>query len=102
MWDAFHGASLDAISIGGEAVFRKGMGRCYRVPNTRRRAIHTPACMVRWHLQCALRGLHRVRAGQGGGRGGRHRRDVRCTDVQIPRSSITNGFGPAAIVMEHC
>ncbi len=26
MWDAFHGASLDAISIGGEAVFRKGMG----------------------------------------------------------------------------
>ena len=26
MWDAFHGASLDAISIGGEAVFRKNMG----------------------------------------------------------------------------
>ena len=26
MWDAFHGASLDAISIGGEAAFRKGMG----------------------------------------------------------------------------
>ncbi len=26
MWDAFHGASLDAISIGGEAVFRKGIG----------------------------------------------------------------------------
>ena len=26
MWDAFHGASLDAISIGGEAVFRRGMG----------------------------------------------------------------------------
>ncbi len=26
MWDAFHGASLDAISIGGEAVFRKDMG----------------------------------------------------------------------------
>jgi 4-aminobutyrate aminotransferase len=26
MWDAFHGASLDAISIGGEAIFRRDMG----------------------------------------------------------------------------
>ncbi len=26
MWDAFHGASLDAISIGGEAVFRQDIG----------------------------------------------------------------------------
>lgn len=26
MWDSFHGASLDAISVGGEAVFRSGMG----------------------------------------------------------------------------
>jgi 4-aminobutyrate aminotransferase len=26
MWDAFHGASLDAISVGGEAVFRRAMG----------------------------------------------------------------------------
>ncbi len=26
MWDSFHGASLDAISVGGEAVFRKGIG----------------------------------------------------------------------------
>ena len=26
LWDSFHGASLDAISIGGEAMFRKGMG----------------------------------------------------------------------------
>src|SRR5262245_15969356 len=26
MWDSFHGASLDAISIGGEAVFRKNIG----------------------------------------------------------------------------
>jgi 4-aminobutyrate aminotransferase len=25
-WDSFHGASLDAISVGGEAVFREGMG----------------------------------------------------------------------------
>lgn len=26
MWDSFHGASLDAISVGGEAIFRKGAG----------------------------------------------------------------------------
>lgn len=26
MWDSFHGASLDTISIGGEALFRGGMG----------------------------------------------------------------------------
>ncbi len=26
MWDSFHGASLDAISVGGEAIFRRGMG----------------------------------------------------------------------------
>jgi 4-aminobutyrate aminotransferase len=26
MWDAFHGASLDAISVGGEALFREGVG----------------------------------------------------------------------------
>jgi len=26
MWDSFHGASLDAISLGGEAIFRQGMG----------------------------------------------------------------------------
>lgn len=36
MWDSFHGASLDAISIGGEAVFRNGIGPlltgCEHVP----------------------------------------------------------------------
>jgi 4-aminobutyrate aminotransferase len=26
MWDSFHGASLDTISIGGEALFRQGIG----------------------------------------------------------------------------
>lgn len=36
MWDSFHGASLDAISIGGEAIFRNGIGPllpgCEHVP----------------------------------------------------------------------
>ena len=26
MWDSFHGANLDAISVGGEALFRRGVG----------------------------------------------------------------------------
>ncbi|EGA69450.1 4-aminobutyrate aminotransferase [Vibrio sinaloensis DSM 21326] len=26
LWDSFHGASLDSISVGGEACFRQGMG----------------------------------------------------------------------------
>jgi 4-aminobutyrate aminotransferase len=26
MWDSFHGANLDAISVGGEAIFRKDVG----------------------------------------------------------------------------
>ena len=36
MWDSFHGASLDAISVGGEALFREGIGPllpgCAHVP----------------------------------------------------------------------
>lgn len=36
MWDSFHGASLDAISVGGEAIFRSGIGPllpgCEHVP----------------------------------------------------------------------
>ncbi len=38
MWDSFHGASLDAISIGGEAIFRKGAGPL--LPGTE----HVPPC----------------------------------------------------------
>jgi 4-aminobutyrate aminotransferase len=37
MWDAFHGASLDAISVGGEALFREAVGPL--LPG----AIHVPA-----------------------------------------------------------
>ncbi|HEV7925963.1 MAG TPA: aspartate aminotransferase family protein [Verrucomicrobiae bacterium] len=36
MWDSFHGASLDAISVGGEAIFRRDIGPllpgCEHVP----------------------------------------------------------------------
>ena len=38
MWDSFHGASLDAISVGGEALFRRGVGPL--LPGTE----HVPPC----------------------------------------------------------
>jgi len=38
LWDSFHGASLDAISIGGEALFRRDIGPL--LPGTE----HAPPC----------------------------------------------------------
>ena len=47
MWDAFHGASLDAISLGGEALFRRGMGPL--LPGTE----HVQPCDPRGcHFRC--------------------------------------------------
>ena len=56
MWDAFHGASLDAISIGGEAIFREGAGPllpgCEHVPPPNPR--HCPfKCGTACNLNCA-------------------------------------------------
>src|SRR5437773_1393548 len=56
MWDSFHGASLDAISVGGEAVFRSGMGPllsgCEHVPPPDHR--HCPfRCGADCNLACA-------------------------------------------------
>jgi 4-aminobutyrate aminotransferase len=56
MWDSFHGASLDAISIGGEAIFRGGIGPllpgCEHVPPPDNR--HCPfACGAACNLKCA-------------------------------------------------
>jgi 4-aminobutyrate aminotransferase len=48
MWDSFHGASLDAISIGGESLFRKGVGPL--LPGTE----HIPAPKQgKCHFNCA-------------------------------------------------
>jgi len=51
MWDAFHGASLDCVSIGGEAIFRAGIGPllpgCEHVP---------PADAYRCLWDCSSRG----------------------------------------------
>ncbi len=56
MWDAFHGASLDAISVGGEAVFRRGLGPllpgCEHAPPPDHR--HCPfRCGTACNLACA-------------------------------------------------
>lgn len=56
MWDSFHGASLDAISIGGEAVFRRDIGPllpgCEHVPPPDNR--HCPfKCGSACSLACA-------------------------------------------------
>jgi 4-aminobutyrate aminotransferase len=56
MWDSFHGASLDAISIGGEAVFRRDIGPllpgCEHVPPADNR--HCPfKCGAACSLACA-------------------------------------------------
>ena len=55
-WDSFHGASLDAISVGGEAIFRNGIGPllpgCEHVPPPDNR--HCPfKCGKACNLQCA-------------------------------------------------
>ena len=56
MWDAFHGASLDAISVGGEALFRRGVGPLLpgseHVPPPD--PVHCPfACGDACNLKCA-------------------------------------------------
>ena len=56
MWDAFHGASLDAISVSGEAAFREGIGPllpgCEHVPPPDPR--HCPfKCGTACNLACA-------------------------------------------------
>ena len=56
MWDSFHGASLDAISVGGEAIFRRGIGPllpgCEHVPPPDNH--HCPfKCGAACNLSCA-------------------------------------------------
>ncbi len=56
MWDSFHGASLDAISVGGEAIFRGGIGPllpgCEHAPPSDPR--HCPfVCGSACNLRCA-------------------------------------------------
>jgi 4-aminobutyrate aminotransferase len=85
LWDSFHGASLDAISIGGEAVFRKNMGPL--LPGTE----HVPPCdPATCRFACA--GVCSAKCaeyidyvlGKEEDIGAVIIETVRCTDVQIP------------------
>ena len=85
MWNAFHGASLDTIGIGGEALFRRGIGPL--LPG----AEHVPPCDAsecrfgcagRCNANCA-RYVDDVLAREGDV-GAVIVETVRCTDVQAP------------------
>jgi len=85
MWDAFHGASLDAISIGGEAAFRHGIGPL--LPGSE----HVPpcdpgACVFGCAGQCALRCVDYIEyvLRKEGDVAAVIVETIRCTDVQVP------------------
>jgi 4-aminobutyrate aminotransferase len=85
LWDSFHGASLDAISVGGEACFREGMGPLMagveRIPPavSYRGALHSPdGSDVHYadYLEYVIQ--------KEGGIGAFIAEAVRNTDVQVP------------------
>ncbi|MBS0476248.1 MAG: aspartate aminotransferase family protein [Proteobacteria bacterium] len=85
MWDAFHGASLDAISVGGEAVFRRGIGPL--LPGSE----HVPPCdpgqcVFGCAGSCALRCVDYIDycLRKEGDVAAVIVETVRCTDVQVP------------------
>jgi 4-aminobutyrate aminotransferase len=85
MWDSFHGASLDAISIGGEALFRNGVGPL--LPG----AEHVPpcdprACRFGCGGACDARCADYVDyvLGKEGDVAAVIVETIRCTDVQVP------------------
>ncbi len=85
MWDAFHGASLDAISLGGEAVFRRGIGPL--LPGTEHVPPCDPAeCIFGCGGSCALRCVDYVDycLRKEGDVAAVVVETIRCTDVQIP------------------
>jgi 4-aminobutyrate aminotransferase len=88
MWDSFHGASLDSISIGGEAVFRKNMGPL--LPGTEHVQPCDPlACRLGCGGTCNLRCAEYVDyvLGKEEDIGAVIVETVRSTDVQIPPPS---------------
>ena len=59
MWDSFHGASLDAISIGGEAIFRQNIGPL--LPGTEHVPPPDPShCPFHCGTQCSLQCDHYI------------------------------------------
>ncbi len=85
LWDSFHGASLDAISVGGEAVFRKGIGPL--LPGTEHAPPPDPrACAFGCGGRCSLRCADYVAyvLDKEEDVAAVIVETVRCTDVQVP------------------
>ncbi len=85
LWDSFHGASLDTISLGGEALFRQGMGPL--LPGAEHIPPPRPAqCLFGCGGICALRCadfLDYILAKEGDV-GAVIAEPIRCTTVEIP------------------
>ncbi len=85
LWDSFHGASLDAISLGGEAVFRRGIGPL--LPGTEHAPPHDPGhCVFGCAGSCALRCADYIEycLSKEGDVAAVVVETIRSTDVQIP------------------
>jgi 4-aminobutyrate aminotransferase len=85
LWDSFHGASLDAISIGGEAIFRKNIGPL--LPGTEHAPPCDPAsCKFGCGGTCDARCADYLDyvLGKEEDIGAVIIETIRCTDVQIP------------------
>ncbi len=103
LWDSFHGASLDAISIGGEAAFRKGMGPL--LPGTE----HAPPCDPS-SCRFGCGGTCNARCaeyldyvlGKEEDIGAVVIETIRSTDVAIPPPSITGSSATHAIATAPC
>lgn len=85
MWGSFHGASLDGISIGGEALFREGMGPL--LPGCLHVDPWSPqSCERECGAKCAGRCAGRIEEAlsREGDVGAVIAEPVRCTTVDIP------------------
>jgi len=85
LWDSFHGASLDAIAIGGEALFRSQMGPL--LPGTHHIPPCDPAhCVYRCGARCnsTCADLVEYTLAKEPDIGAVIIETIRCTDVQVP------------------
>lgn len=88
MWDSFHGASLDSISVGGEALFRNGIGPL--LPgNIHIMPYNSYRCIFGDCNQCEEKCLDYLEyvLEREGDVGAIILEPVRCTDVQVPSIS---------------
>lgn len=85
LWDSFHGANLDTISIGGEAHFRSGIGPL--MPGSEHvMPFNSYRCMFGECDRCGLKCVDYIEyvCRCEGDIGAIIMEPVRCTDVQIP------------------